>query len=173
MRLNLATPTRPHIWVDRFWKHVHKTEDCWEWTSRLTKKGYGRFAVSQKRLAAHRASWFLHYGPIPEGMFVCHHCDNPKCIRPDHLFLGTHRDNMRDMARKGRAIKGRKGPPRWGQGNPNAKLTEADVLQIRRAYKNGGVTQCSLGTLYGVHRTAISDILIGRTWAHSEGMVAE
>jgi hypothetical protein len=91
----------------RFWRFVRKGDGCWEWTGGRTAAGWhGRFAVKATRPAvivmAHRFSWELHYGPIPDGMEVCHHCDNPPCGRPDHLFLGTHADNMRDAGNKGR-----------------------------------------------------------------------
>jgi hypothetical protein len=90
--------------VARFWESVAKAEGCWEWTALLKRNGYGSFYRNRGvKVAAHRYSWELHHGPVPDGLFVCHRCDNPKCVRPDHLFLGTHRDNMDDMWAKGRA----------------------------------------------------------------------
>lgn len=87
----------------RFWTSVKSSAGCWEWMKgRSDERGYGVTADVGRKLQAHRASWELHYGPIPEGLFVCHKCDNPPCVRPDHLFLGTHLDNMRDMIAKGR-----------------------------------------------------------------------
>jgi hypothetical protein len=90
---------------DRFWARVDSSQPdgCWIWKGRRTTRGYGTVnAGLGKNLAAHRASWQIHNGPIPDGLWVLHHCDNPSCVRPDHLFLGTHDDNMRDMALKGR-----------------------------------------------------------------------
>jgi hypothetical protein len=88
---------------DRFWSKVRKTEGCWEWTAGTYRKGYGKFSVARSTNAqAHRVSWQMGSGPIPDGLFVCHHCDNPSCVRPDHLFLGTNRDNVRDCVQKGR-----------------------------------------------------------------------
>lgn len=88
---------------DRFWSKVQKTDGCWEWTGSRRPKGYGVFAVNgARRESAHRVAYALFIGPISAGFFVCHRCDNPRCVRPDHLFLGTQADNMRDMHAKGR-----------------------------------------------------------------------
>ena len=103
--------------VTRFWSYVNRTPGCWEWTGALSKRkrgdrrqrgaGYGHFMVTWKTITmAHRYSWELAHGPIPPGLFVCHRCDNPKCVRPDHLFLGTALDNTRDMIAKGRHAHG-------------------------------------------------------------------
>ncbi len=106
-------------WMDpvtRFWARVNKTPGCWEWTGIRTKEGrrkrgpgYGQFMMEwRKIMLAHRYSWILHFGPIPDDMFVCHRCDNPGCVRPDHLFLGTPKENTQDMIRKGRQVRGPK-----------------------------------------------------------------
>lgn len=87
----------------RFWSHVNKTDSCWEW-DRPYKDGYGLFFADGQRMGAHRFSWILANGPIPDGLLVCHHCDNRCCVNPSHLFLGTHRDNMIDMVKKGRVV---------------------------------------------------------------------
>ncbi len=92
-----------------FFRHVKKEECCWTWTGSLGKWGYGHFRVDSKTMLAHRVSWMLHNGEIPNGLFVCHHCDNPKCVNPEHLFLGTHQDNIDDMMSKGRYVSGVKG----------------------------------------------------------------
>lgn len=87
----------------RFWRHVKVGDGCWEWTR---SKSYAKFWDGQRSVFAHRKSWEIHHGPIPEGMCVCHRCDNPICVRPDHLFLGTQRDNIIDMVSKGRWNRG-------------------------------------------------------------------
>lgn len=89
--------------LDRFWEKVDRSGDCWTWIPTARSGfGYGKFAINRTMINAHRASWILNFGEIPDGRFVLHKCDNPPCVRPDHLFLGTHTDNMRDMLSKGR-----------------------------------------------------------------------
>lgn len=90
---------------ERFLDHVGPEDPdtgCWPWVGSLSGGGYGQIRNGDRMQQVHRAGWELKHGPIPEGMFVCHRCDNPRCVRPDHLFLGTHSDNMRDMVTKGR-----------------------------------------------------------------------
>lgn len=91
--------------IERFWSKVDKSGDCWEWVGYLNEKGYGKFRLNNKLQRAHRISYALKYGAIPEGMLVCHRCDNPKCVNPEHLFIGTTTDNARDSISKGRRPK--------------------------------------------------------------------
>ena len=97
----LPRPVRPV--ADRLWERVDRSGDCWLWTGAITGVGYGHIYADGRLAYTHRLAYELTYGPIPEGLFVCHHCDNPPCCRPEHLFLGTAQDNQSDMAAKGRA----------------------------------------------------------------------
>lgn len=109
---------------------------------------------------AHRVAWRLVNGPIPEGMWVLHHCDNPSCVNPKHLFLGTPKDNAQDMIKKGRQGDNR------GENAGGAKLTAEDVRAIRREYARGGVTQRALARRYGVSKGSIWYIVNYGTWKH-------
>lgn len=104
---------------------------------------------------AHRVAWELSFGPVPAGLFVCHHCDNPRCVRPDHLFVGTHDANMRDRDRKGRLS--------HGERHVMARLTTAQVAEIRRRWRQGGVTQQRLADEFGVVQTGVSRIVLDRS----------
>jgi len=147
----------------RFWASIRRTESgCWEWSGCRDGNGYGVIENRElgKRQKAPRLSWEINRGPIPAGLFVCHHCDNPPCVNPEHLFLGTPADNMRDMAAKGRS-----GTP-LGSAHPNAILTEAHVAEIRRLYAGGGVTHRQLGQRFSVSKSAVGAVMSGRNWGH-------
>ena len=149
----------------RFWAKVVKGPGCWGWTGSVQSRGYAVISVSEERgdnRPAHRLSWELHYGSIPDGVFVLHHCDNRTCTRPDHLFLGTAKDNTADMFAKGR--QGDTGLV--GERNGRAKLTEDDVRTIRREYVKDGVTPRRLATRFGVTPTTIHWTAQGRNWSH-------
>lgn len=104
----------------RFWEKVNKTETCWLWTATHNGRGYGTIlaAAGEEKILAHRASRELHYGPIPEGLVVCHHCDVRRCVRPDHLFLGTYKDNTQDMVQKGKHYSHFRGATHCIHGHP-------------------------------------------------------
>lgn len=148
---------------ERFWAKVERGDDCWPWTGSRTHNGYGTILVidpetRQHRMErAHRASWRLHFGPIPDGMQVLHRCDVRACIRPDHLFLGTAADNTADMIAKGRMP--------VGQRAANAKLTEDDVRRIR-ALAGAGRTYVSIAAEFGVGDRAVARIVQGIRWRH-------
>ena len=142
---------------ERFEAKVRKTKGCWWWTACRIKHGYGMLSVFGKNRAAHRMSWVLHRGSIPEGMLVCHSCDNPGCVNPAHLFLGTQKDNIRDCLAKGRM---------------GRKLQDDDVREIRAAVA-GGHTQVSQAKKYRVSKVAISCIINRKRWAHVEDVGVE
>lgn len=139
-----------------------KTE-CIEWDGALSENGYGRFRFGgmKKKIFAHRRSWELTYGDVPPGLFVLHRCDNRKCFNPEHLFLGTHSDNMHDMKIKGRR-KG-KSKPQFGEDNPCNKLTATEVHEIRYG-RLVGVSQETLASLFKINQSHVSIIEHGKVW---------
>jgi len=143
----------------RFWSKVAvgEPDECWEWLAQKTGRGYGRFQINCKPWQAHRVAWVLTFGPIPEGLQCCHHCDNPSCVNPYHLFLGTNKDNIVDAAKKGRTARGK---DHW-----KSKLTVGDVLEIREMYAEGDWTQQDIALAFDVSRPTIYKILSGETWA--------
>jgi DNA-directed RNA polymerase specialized sigma24 family protein len=138
----------------RFWEKVNRTPDCWTWTGAANRTGYGSVRRRPHMYAAHRLSYEFAYGPIPEGLWVLHRCDNPPCVRPDHLFLGTQRENNEDCSRKQR---------RRRIGTAGAKLTELYVRQIRSLYI-GGLTQREIAERFAVTQVTVSNVIRGRTY---------
>lgn len=146
-----------------FWKQVRKTEGCWEWVGKVRSwNGYARMKVGGHRTAAHRFSWELHFGAIPDGLGVLHKCDNRICVRPDHLFLGTALDNAEDRDRKGRQTWGPEYADRARK--LKAKLTQEQVEALRAEYVAGGISQRALAKKYGVGKSAVGAIYRGETW---------
>lgn len=154
--------------TERFWAKVEKRgpEECWQWTGATNSHGYGQVSTGGKNgrlVRASRFSWELHNGPIPEGMHVCHRCDNPPCVNPAHLFVGTRSDNIRDCWNKGR---GRcDGGGRRGSTNGNHRLTEKQVIAIRLAASEGAA-QRALARQYKVSKTLIAYIVRRQIWTH-------
>jgi hypothetical protein len=156
----------------RFWSKVDRSESCWVWTASRNAKGYGIFAQKHAhRQMSHRTAWELTYGVIPQGLRVLHRCDNPPCVRPEHLFLGTIADNQADMVAKGRSVRGLR--------QRNVRLTPELVTEIRlrygaapnsrgRPYGHRAISYELLGREYGVSKWAIRAIVTGRTWAWLE-----
>lgn len=141
-----------------FEKYVIKNDGCWDWKGSPSKK-YGSLQFENKSISAHRASWLIHNGPIPDGMFVCHTCDKPRCNAPTHLFLGTAKDNVSDMIKKGRAkyLKGEKAP--W------SKLTENNVREIKNLLSKN-ISMQKIADIFNVKIVAIFDIKHNKTWKH-------
>lgn len=139
--------------AERLAAMTDKAGTCWLFTGRLNNDGYGDVRVGPRKVKAHRLAWALANGrAVPEGMSVLHECDNPPCVRPDHLFIGTQADNMLDCARKGRVA--------------GAKITSEQAASIRDRYAKGGITQARLGELHGISQSNVTMIISGKTWAH-------
>ena len=149
---------------DRFWSKVNKTKDCWEWIGSLTTCGYGQFKLydhgngNQLVKRAHQVAWYLEKGEWPP--YLCHKCDNPKCVRISHLFEGNQKINSRDMSQKGRA-------PMAG-----AKLTNDIVSEIRHAYASG-ISSDKLSLKYKVPKSTIISLLNGKTWKRAPGPIRD
>lgn len=146
----LLSPTQ----VERFWSQVDKSGDCWIWTGLRFTSGYGRF--TRRAYRTHRVAWELTNGPIPEGLYVCHQCDNPPCCNPAHLFLGSPADNMADMVAKGRQTR--------GVDAPKARLTSPQVLVVKAAYESGHVSYDDLAEAFGVTKSSVYAIVKGKSW---------
>jgi hypothetical protein len=147
----------------RYWEKVQKGPGCWLWTGRRSSGGYGQFWRDGHQVAASRVGYELAYGPIPDGLFVCHNCpggDVRHCVRPEHLWLGTPADNARDMCAKGRHR------ITCGEAQHLARLTEAQVREIRARYVPRKVSFARLGKEYGVSDVAIEYVVHRRTWKH-------
>ena len=150
---------------ERFWAKVRKSEGCWEWVaSTMTKSGYGKIFDSGKLEGAHRVSWKLEHGEIPDGLCVLHHCDNRKCVRPSHLFLGTHKDNTDDMWSKNRGSRSGAGDKKAvGARHGMAKLSEAEAREVK-ALRLSGSPLKAIASKYGISDVTVSDIANGRRW---------
>lgn len=147
--------------MDRFnlkWR-IDSTTGCWQWTASCAGKGYGQMKLPKQRRQeyAHRISYQIHYGEIPVGKYVCHTCDNPKCVNPGHLFIGTSADNHEDMKSKGRHL--------FGERNSVAKVTEKDVLEIKEML-NMNIPQTRIAKAYGISQIEVSRINTGQRWSH-------
>lgn len=160
--------------LERFWSLVDQgtgDDDCWIWQGDCRHHyGYGSFWVNslQASIPCHRLAWFLVNGEIPPDMLVCHDCptgDNPRCCNPAHMFLGTYRDNAIDRERKGR----HRHEPTWsgvGELNPKAKMTDAKVIEARRRYGQGGISQSELARQFGISQAMMNHIILGKHWKH-------
>lgn len=151
--------------IARFWSRVNRGQPdaCWPWGRLRNPQTYGRATMQfdngtpPRRLFAHRTAYELAVGPIPEGLCVCHHCDQPYCCNPAHLFLGTHQDNVDDMRAKGGVSKS------FGTDNPASKLSETQAQVIRRHHERG-VSVADLSALFEVKPATVRKIIRGETW---------
>lgn len=171
---------------ERFWSQVDKSGNCWLWVGLKNVGGYGRIRVDGQQTTAHRFSYELHYGPIPDGMLVCHKCDTPACVNPSHLFLGTNLDNIQDRTQKGRTASGDanasrkypekrpKGKTHWaylqphkklvGERNGRAKMTRKQVEQLKQLWKTGEYTKVKLGKIFGITDVEAGKIIRSEAW---------
>lgn len=154
MHFNQMWRLNPSKTRQQFEDKFRKTETCWLWVGALNPRGYGWF----KQLNSHRCAWMIYREEIPKGMFVLHKCDNTSCVNPDHLFLGTQNDNMKDMDEKGRRIT----PDRRGKMNGRCKLSESDVFAIRLS----SASPMFLAKWFDISDSQVRAIQSGRGWKH-------
>lgn len=159
----LKRGTKPRPIAERLAEKVlmGAPDDCWPYTGHPNKRGYGKIGGAEGKRGssdyAHRAAWVVAFGPIPDGLWVLHHCDNPPCCNPAHLFLGDHDANMADAVRKGRM-----GKPR-GEMSPNCKVTDEQIAEIRALYVSGQFSQHGLARRYGLSRSYIQRVVQNRS----------
>lgn len=161
LRPNQTGPKRQPL-EDRFWQRVDgwSIADCWLWTGDINGYGYGRLALggrNDRSALAHRVAYMLFVGPIPDDLFVCHHCDNRRCVNPHHLYLGTPARNSRDMVERNRSSIGNR--------NGSAKLTESQVKEIRNLHQLG-LSQGKIAKRFNVQQSLIFLIVHRKIWKH-------
>lgn len=161
--------------ISRFWAKVQRASEneCWNWTACRSKDAYGNlryglFGVFRKNRLAHRFAYILSIGPIPEGLCVCHSCDNTACCNPAHFFLGTNADNMDDKCKKNRQSHCGTRSPNNGEASPHAKLTDAKVREIREIHAQGNINFKALAKDYGVAYSLIARVVNRQSWKHVE-----
>lgn len=163
MLVELMAMAYPSLFERFAAKVAFRSDDgCWLWTGSIDSCGYGRIKVKRRTDSAHRVSWQIANGAIPIDLEVCHKCDTPACVRPSHLFLGTHAENIADRDRKGRRV-----APR-GEQHGRAKLTAEQVAEIRRR-RAAGESERALGRAFGVHGRQIRRIALGEQWNANKG----
>lgn len=152
----MRTGRPPKPIEERFWPHVNKSATCWLWTGTRSPRGYGKIVFRGQHWRAHRVSWVLANGEIPDGLFVCHKCDTPACVRPEHLFLGTPRDNMLDAVAKNRA--------HVGVLNGRATVGQDEVTEMFILHRAGWL-QSEIGARFSLSQVHVGRILNGEAWA--------
>lgn len=160
-------------YLQRFFDRVEAKEGgCWEWIGHLNHHGYGMMSVDYRQYPAHRISYFMHFGIDPQRFVLLHACDNPPCVNPLHLHLGTQGDNVRDCAAKGRIGHGpRHGtktcPERYrGENSSHAKITDQQVIEIRKMYIPGIISQRTIAEMYGLCQQTVHEIITNQIWKH-------
>jgi hypothetical protein len=147
---------KPKDQLDRFWKHVEKTESCWIWRGTLISCGYGIMRIEGTLKYVHRLVYEAYKGAIPKGLLVCHSCDTRACVNPEHLFLGTHKDNSNDMVRKRRST--------FGEHHPFVKLTSDNVREIRKLNEAGIMNRRQIAKRFGVSMGCIQGVTDRVNW---------
>jgi hypothetical protein len=150
-----------------FWAKVNMLAGCWTWTGATNSAGYGHVSYGGRNYSTHRCAYEYTFGQLPNDLFVCHHCDNPPCVNPAHLYAGTPKDNTSDMYRRGRA--GLLGAE--GSANSHALLTEAQVVEIRSVFAGGQKNPNQLADEYAVTVGTINALLRGKTWRNAGGPI--
>ena len=156
---------------DRFWRKVDKRgpDECWEYTEARSTRGYGKFWMNGKSIAASRAAYIFTYGPLTKDLYACHKCDNPACCNPNHLFAGTNADNSRDMVKKGRNVMNaeqrarRKASLPRGEKHPNAIWIDDEIAAIRDLYATGKWSQYRIARLFRTNQGFISGIVTNKS----------
>jgi hypothetical protein len=162
-------PKRTSPLAEHFWSKVDRSGDCWLWLASRRPNGYGTYYVDRVPMLAHRIAWELTYGSIPQGLFVCHSCDTPACVRPDHLLLGSARANLLDARRKGRAPVATPRPKTGllrGEQNPAARLTVNSLVEIRRRVAVGTEPYATIAAAFGVSRSLVYQLAHRKVWRH-------
>lgn len=149
--------------IERFFEKVEKTSSCWLWKAHKNQKGYGMFHY-KKDMSAHKFSYLLHKGDVPKTMFVCHKCDTPSCVNPEHLWLGTNKENVQDSKDKGRNIR----PTARGSLNHNSKLDETSVREIKNLLKEG-MNKKEISRRFKISYPTILNIWNNKIWKHVKG----
>lgn len=158
---------------EQFWAAVQRTDTCWLWTGPTNERGYGRARIMGTIRRAHRVSWEMSFGEIPRGLCVLHRCDVPACVRPDHLWLGTLRDNNLDKVSKGRQARGQthgsrtqptRGRRRFATHVVKSPLSHAEIAEIRRLYQVGDTSHAKLALAFSISTTQAGRIVNGFDW---------
>ncbi len=167
-----AIPQLTEIELARFRMKIRQSEGCHEWTAAKVS-GYGRFCVGKRIFAAHRIAYMLATGVQPMELMVCHKCDNPSCVNPDHLFLGTAKDNNQDAKAKGRSARGNRNGSRTmpqrlprGERHHMTSVTSEQVIEMRKVYLQGGISVSGISAMFGIPRSTAGAIIKGSRWGH-------